>query len=269
MPSCKCGKQVCGCRIVAGSGVSIAGSGTATDPWVISSEAGGGLSDWLPGDIKDTMRTTTDAGWLLCNGQAVSRTTYASLYAALGTRYGAGDGSSTFNLPNFTGRFRMGFGTGYAQDSTGGAETTTLGVQHLPVHTHGMNHTHSIDHNHVAFDTTDGGTHTHAADLRVRTANLPNHRHSVPAGSGAGDTGLAGSTNQGDTLARAADQGSLSGSPLDWSGPDAGAHHHTINVPPYTGTSGASSRSDTGPVGAGQSFSNLPPYRAVRVVIKT
>lgn len=44
-------------------------------------------------------------GWLLCNGAKVSRTTYANLFAAIGTTYGAGDGSTTFGLPNLDGRF--------------------------------------------------------------------------------------------------------------------------------------------------------------------
>lgn len=44
-------------------------------------------------------------GWLLCNGAAVSRTTYSKLFNIIGTRYGAGDGSTTFNLPNLDGRF--------------------------------------------------------------------------------------------------------------------------------------------------------------------
>ena len=47
-------------------------------------------------------------GYLLCNGSAVSRTTYNVLYKAIGTLYGAGDGSSTFNLPNLVGRFLEG-----------------------------------------------------------------------------------------------------------------------------------------------------------------
>ena len=44
---------------------------------------------------------TAPDGWLLCDGSAVSRTTYASLYAAIGTTHGSGDGSTTFNLPNW------------------------------------------------------------------------------------------------------------------------------------------------------------------------
>ena len=50
-------------------------------------------------------------GYLLCNGAAVSRTTYANLFAAIGTTYGAGNGSTTFNLPNLTDKFIQGSGT--------------------------------------------------------------------------------------------------------------------------------------------------------------
>ncbi len=49
--------------------------------------------------------TTPPDGWLLCDGRAVSRTTYAALFAAIGTRHGSGDGSSTFNLPDMDGLF--------------------------------------------------------------------------------------------------------------------------------------------------------------------
>lgn len=55
-------------------------------------------------------RTSPD-GWLLCDGSAVSRTTYAALFAVIGTTYGSGDGSTTFNLPNLTNRFIQGNST--------------------------------------------------------------------------------------------------------------------------------------------------------------
>lgn len=54
----------------------------------------------------------TPRGWLPCDGAAVSRTTYAKLYAALADRFGAGDGSTTFNVPDFRGRVPVGAGTG-------------------------------------------------------------------------------------------------------------------------------------------------------------
>lgn len=54
---------------------------------------------------------TVPAGWFICNGQAVSRTTYASLFAAIGTVYGVGDGSTTFNVPDLLGRVPVGLGS--------------------------------------------------------------------------------------------------------------------------------------------------------------
>lgn len=72
------------------------------------------------GDLKIFAGTTTPSGWLLCDGSAVSRTAYAALFAVIGTAYGAGDGSTTFNLPNFTDRFPRGHptpGTGAGNDA--------------------------------------------------------------------------------------------------------------------------------------------------------
>lgn len=57
------------------------------------------------------------AGWLKCNGRAVSRTIYADLFAAIGTSFGNGDGSTTFNLPDFRGEFLRGWDDGRGVDS--------------------------------------------------------------------------------------------------------------------------------------------------------
>ena len=62
----------------------------------------------LVGAIQMYGGATAPKGWLLCDGSAVSRTTYAKLFEVLGTAYGAGDGSTTFNVPNFSGRFPIG-----------------------------------------------------------------------------------------------------------------------------------------------------------------
>lgn len=56
------------------------------------------------------------SGWLLCNGSAVSRTTYAALFAAISTFHGSGDGSTTFNLPDYRGRILRGRDGGIARD---------------------------------------------------------------------------------------------------------------------------------------------------------
>jgi microcystin-dependent protein len=90
----------------------------------------------LTGEIKMWGTATAPSGYLLCNGTAVSRTTYAALFAIYSTTFGSGDGSTTFNLPDFRNRMPIGAGTTYSAASTGGSATTTLSIANLPAHTH-------------------------------------------------------------------------------------------------------------------------------------
>lgn len=91
------------------------------------------------------------SGWLICDGSAVSRTTYATLFTAIGTTYGVGNGSTTFNVPDLRGRIVGGKDdmggsaanriTNASADSLGGTygtETHTLAVGEIPSHTHGL-----------------------------------------------------------------------------------------------------------------------------------
>jgi len=94
-----------------------------------------------PGDIKMTARPTAGPGFLLCDGAAISRTTYARLFAAIGVVYGVGDGTTTFNLPDLRGRAPIGAGAGpsltaRALGGKGGAETHQLIASEMPSHTH-------------------------------------------------------------------------------------------------------------------------------------
>jgi hypothetical protein len=96
------------------------GSALAQDPPV------GAIVMWPTGTVPD--------GWLLCNGQAVSRTQYSALYNIITTTFGAGDGSTTFNLPNFTGRSPQG-----PDASASEAVATPVGVKMqtlVPQHRH-------------------------------------------------------------------------------------------------------------------------------------
>lgn len=76
------------------------------------------------------------AGWLVCDGTAVSRTTYSDLYDAIGTTFGVGDGSTTFNLPDAGDSFVMGAGGTYSTADTGGADTVVLTTTTMAAHSH-------------------------------------------------------------------------------------------------------------------------------------
>ncbi len=113
---------------------------------------------------------TAPNGYLICNGSAVSRATYSDLYAIVGTFYGVGDGSTTFNLPDLRGRVIVGVGEGTGLTnrnigSTGGAETHQLTVNQLPSHSHGISVSASDS---GSTTTVDGASGT---DATIQTAN--------------------------------------------------------------------------------------------------
>ncbi len=95
-----------------------------------------------PGTLISSATTNMGTGWLLCNGGAVNRTTYASLFTAIGTRYGSGDGSTTFNLPDARGRSLIGAGSGSGLTNRDintinvGSETVTMTLANLIDHQH-------------------------------------------------------------------------------------------------------------------------------------
>lgn len=99
-----------------------------------ASDAAAGL---IPvGAVQAFAGATAPSGWLECNGAAVSRTTYAALFAVLGTTYGAGNGSTTFNLPDLRGEFLRGWDNGRGVDASrarGSAQGSAM-----PSHYHRM-----------------------------------------------------------------------------------------------------------------------------------
>ena len=140
-----------------------------------------------PGTLLQTALNWTPPGFILCYGQAISRATYSQLWSIAqqgsGWTWGNGDGSTTFNLPDFRGRLLAGADnmggtaagnlTGYTVGTTGGLQTHTLTTTEIPSHTH-----------------TDSG-HNHAL-------TDPSHSHSIllPQGSGSGPgSGAISSTN--------------------------------------------------------------------------
>lgn len=124
---------------------------------VTAAKTGSSTPAAAPGTSVSGWWSSVPAGYLLEDGSAVSRTTYAALFSVIGTTYGAGNGSTTFNLPDSRGRVGVHRNTSDTEfDTMGektGAKTVTLTIAQIPSHTHVQNaHTHSVTdpkHNHT------------------------------------------------------------------------------------------------------------------------
>jgi microcystin-dependent protein len=121
-----------------------------------------GIEGTATGTILPWSASSLPTGFLECAGAAVSRSTYSALFAIVGTTYGAGDGSSTFNLPNLADNVPVGKSNNKALASTGGANTVTV--------------------------TPAGNVGGSTANATLSTAQLASHSHSgqvsgTPSGS--------------------------------------------------------------------------------------
>lgn len=112
-----------------------------------------GLTYRPVGEVSSFARQTPPTGWLHCNGQAVSRTTYSDLFNAIGTVFGAGNGTTTFNVPDLRGEFIRGWDNGRGIDS--GRGFGTWQGDELRSHTHSYQHYH--DSGNVDEYATDTG----------------------------------------------------------------------------------------------------------------
>jgi microcystin-dependent protein len=190
------------------------------------------------------------SSWLICDGSAVSRSTYASLFATIGTTYGAGNGTTTFNLPP-KGVFYVGRDSGQTEfdtlGETGGAKTHTHGDGSLAVashshddgslsvdsHAHGAGSLATPDHLHAVNGTTGAESLGSATILYAGGGNnftfaRGPHTHSVDIWSGAADRSLAvGGSTAGATAGVSGSTGSSS--------PDVtGSTASSSGLPPYS-----------------------------------
>lgn len=216
--------------------------------------------------------TTTPDDYLPCDGSAVSRATYAALFARIGTVWGVGDGSSTFNLPDLRGRVPVGLGTGDAGGATAwtaarkaGQETVTLSSTQIP------SHTHTTPSQTVTTSTAPNHTHTTPSQtITTSAAGAHHHNYSSPpttsAITGPGPSG-------GDRQAPA-----TLGGPPPWflaNTSDIADHTHQVIVAASnTGAAGTHSHSvtvdasNTGAAGGGQAHTNLTPSLGVPFFIR-
>ena len=172
-------------------------------------------------------------GFLECNGQTVSRSTYSALFAIVGTTYGAGDGSSTFALPNLSDNVAVGKSNNKALASTGGANTVASSG--------------NVGTNINVTGTVGGST----ANASISTSQLASHSHGISAvqpttGGGSPPNKSSGPATNFNTN----NPGSGSG------------HYHNMSAT-FSGSGNASSTY------SGSATSVVQPYLTIIYIIKT
>ncbi len=184
--------------------------------------------------------TAAPVGWLLCDGTAVSRATYAALFQVIDETFGVGDGSTTFNVPDMRQRLPLGkaaAGTGSVLGGTGGE----------------IDHDHSnSDHNHSLVD------HNHS--LVDHNHSVANHQHGVTGPSGGPSATIAVQSGAGTTVPTETHTHTLPANTDNDGGltsGDAGAGN--------TGNAGAGNTGDAGAVNTG---TENPPFLSVNYIIK-
>lgn len=133
-------------------------------------------SGFSPGDVK-AFCGTVQQGWVLADGSTLSRRENSALFAVIGVTFGAGDGVTTFNLPDLRNKLLIGAGSIVSLGQAAGNQFVVLNVDQLPAHTHDVvdnGHNHSFSASPHSHTITDPG-HSHAA-------SDPGHAHDAPEG---------------------------------------------------------------------------------------
>ena len=201
-----------------------------------------------PGVIEAYASNTAPSGYLLCNGQAVSRTTYANLFKVIGTTYGAGDGSTTFNVPNLNGRVVVGksSSTFTTLGQTGGEINSTLSTANLPAHTHTVTPKGTVSSTFTgsSVTTSSAGAHTHTLSAYFQNSSI----------YWSADGSVYGIRGSEDYVSKTTSS--------------AGAHTHTVTAKGTVSSSFTGSNVTTSSTGSGTSFTNLQPYMVANYIIK-
>ena len=167
---------------------------------------------------------TIPTDWKLCNGDAISRTTFATLYALIGTTFGVGDGSTTFNLPNYKNRMPYGADT-VAVGATGGSANAIV-----VTHTHtGTTGSTSVDHTHTATSVVADPGHVHSYNYSNGAVSTGGTGSLLQVGSENTNTSSTGitvaTTNSGQSVTHT----------HDFTTNSAGSSGTNANLPPYLG----------------------------------
>ena len=259
----------------------------ATRAWVLQQLATLPAAASVPtGVCLDYAGAAAPAGYLLCDGVSVSRTTFAALFAAIGTTYGAGDGGTTFGLPDFRRRVAVGAGgsasteLGATRGSSGGAEAERLTEQQTPAHEHDgatLVNADAPGHSHGSgsYAAALAGSHSHGsgsyaaalAGSHSHTARFSEHQlRTWKKGEGADVT--YGVHDQNSNPAT-----SITGSHThDVAGASGASGSHTHDVAGASSTVGPHTHSISGATratGGGEAHNNIQPSLVVTKIIKT
>lgn len=183
---------------------------------------------------------------LACDGSAVSRSEYSDLFDAIGTTYGPGDGSTTFNLPDFSGRVPMGASQTYSLGSSGGEATHTLIEAELASHTHAV------------------AGHTHANSI---TAETPAYAHSVTTQPMVKYSKLNGTTKYNSSIANTSAFNSTKTAAMSRA-TNLGISNHPATACTMSGGITDCAAFDTENAGQGQAHNNMMPFLALAYIIQ-
>lgn len=210
--------------------------------------------------------------WELCDGSAISRTTYSDLFTLIGTTFGSGNGSTTFNVPDMRNRFVVGAGSSYSRNSKGGSNTVDS------EHTHTVNsHSHSISqHSHTV------NSHRHSTSNHSHTV-VPHAHWTGTSYDGnsvfVSESGQTSAKSRVVTKKRATvviNEASTGVVREDATGNESPATTgsgtlYTSYSSPGTSTAGATSTGNSSPPtgsGGSDSLENRPPYIGIFHIIK-
>lgn len=238
--------------IKVGANLTIAGDGTLS---AVGGGGGGTVSDTLPiGSVVEWYSDYVPDNWLICNGQAISRTVYSDLFAVLGTKYGSGDGTSTFNLPDMKSRFPVGYNSGDTDfnelGKLGGSKTQSTS------HTHTIaGHSHTVNAHRHDFRIGLGWFYGAASGENTTAGNAGAYKYSNSSWNGWNGAGF-NTTARVNTGTQAGYNDQSSGVQMSTGDTDTSA--------PGTNSVGLTTNTNT----TATTVNVLPPYFTVNYLIK-